>query len=126
MKATGELYLSRLKPSVTVAAGGVFVLSMQAYDPVKDHDKQPWRLLWSGPVAKAFWQQYRAKLLPGAVLDVHVGQIRLVASTGRHCGPEIVASVKSIYMPAVAANLGRSHQAHQPAPEPITCSADAR
>jgi len=104
MKAAGELYLSRLKPHGQTAGDGTFVLTLQAYDRQGARQVQPWRLIWAGLEAKTFWDVHRGHLLPGAVLEVTAHQLRQVISTGRDCGPEIIATVKSLYLPAIAAN----------------------
>jgi hypothetical protein len=104
MKAVGELYLSRLKPHGQTAADGPFVLTLQAYDRQGYKQVQPWRLVWSGSEAKTFFDVHKAHLLPGAVLDVTATQLRQVTTPGRDCGPEIIAQVKSLYLPVIAAN----------------------
>jgi len=114
MKAAGELFLSRLKPHGHTAADGTFVLTLQAYDRQGYEQVQPWRLVWSGPEAKTFFDVHKGHLLPGAVLDVTATQLRQVTTPGRDCGPEIIASVKSLYMPVVAANPPRHTHRHSP------------
>lgn len=104
MRAVGAVYLSRLKPHGQISADGTFVLSLQAYDRQSHKQVQPWRLLWSGPDAKTFWDVHRGQLLPGTAIDVTCSHIRQVVSTGRGCGPEIIASVNSLHLSAIDAN----------------------
>lgn len=115
MKAVGAVYLSRLKPHGQTAADGTFLLTMQAYDRQGHKQVQPWRLLWSGLDAKTFWDVHRGQLLPGTAIEVTCSHIRQVASTGRGCGPEIIANVNSLHLLPKAANCCK----HQDKPQPI-------
>ena len=112
MRAVGAVYLSRLKPHGQTSADGTFLLSLQAYDRQSHKQVQPWRLLWSGPEAKTFWDVHRGQLLPGTAIEVTCSHIRQVASTGRGFGPEIIANVNSLQLLPKAAN---SHQPNRQA-----------
>ena len=114
MKAAGELFLSRLKPHGQTAADGTFVLTLQAYDRQGARQVQPWRLIWAGLEAKTFWDVHKGHLLPGAVLEVTAHQLRQITTPGRECGPEIMAQVKSLYLPVIAANLQQRPRRHNP------------
>ncbi len=99
MIATGTLYLSKQAPVASVAADGVFGLTMLAYDRIGHKQVEPWRLIWIGADARDFYQANRHLLEAGVPLDVTASVVRLMSGTARHAGPEIHAHVQTLSLP---------------------------
>lgn len=94
---TQTLYLAnKTKPLAKVADDGTFVLTLLAYNPIKTHCKDPWRLLWAGQAAQDWWQRHSADLVPGVQLLAGVDQVRPFDGSGRQSGAEIHAAVSQI------------------------------
>lgn len=99
MIAGGTLYLSKQTPVASTAADGQFGLTLLAYDRQGYKQVEPWRLIWMGADAHAFYQVHARDLVAGAPLEVSVAKVRLISGAGRSAGPEIHAQVKSLYLP---------------------------
>lgn len=96
---TQTLYLAaKTKPLAKVADDGTFLLTLLAYNPIKTHTKDPWRLLWAGQAAFDFWRRNAAHLVPGVQLLVGVDLVRPFDGTGRQSGAEIHAAVSQIHI----------------------------
>ena len=96
---TQTLYLAKkTKPLAKVADDGTFVLTLLAYNPIKSHTKDPWRLLWAGQAAQDWWQHHAADLVPGVQLLAGVDLVRPFDAGGRQFGAEIHAAVSTIHI----------------------------
>jgi hypothetical protein len=96
---TQTLYLSsKTRPLARVADDGVFVLSVLAYNPIRNGVRDAWRLLWAGTAAQAWWQEHGADLVPGAELLADVDLVRPFDARGRASSAEIHAAVSAIYI----------------------------
>lgn len=85
MQHTGQVYLSKQPPVAGVVASGQFQLQMLAMDTISSRAKEPWRLIWTGPEAQAFWAEHCNTLAPGDALNVTCEKARVhVIATGRH------------------------------------------
>lgn len=85
MHHTGQVYLSKQPPVAGVVASGDFQLQMLAMDTISSRAKEPWRLIWTGPEAQAFWSEHGKTLAPGDALNVTCEKARVhVIATGRH------------------------------------------
>lgn len=76
MRATGTLYLSKLRPQVSTAADGTFQMQLLTFNREGPHEVDPWRLVWTGAEAAAFWRNHQAAMTPGAVLNVQAERLR--------------------------------------------------
>lgn len=76
MHATGTLFLARQRPQVDNAADGTFQLQLLAMDRQGTHQVEPWRLVWTGAEAAAFWRNHQAAMTAGAVLQVEAERLR--------------------------------------------------
>lgn len=85
------VHCARMRPQASTTPAGVFQLDMLTHERQGQHQVEPWRLLWAGPEAQAFWQAHGAALQPGTPLAVQVHRMRAHV-TGRS-GAEIVAHV---------------------------------
>lgn len=95
--ATGTWYLSsKTKPQATRAADGTFTLMLLCVDSQGPNKKEPYRVIWSGPAALAFWQTQAATLQPGVGLLMTLEKLRCFSAAGRHSGAEFHAHVKSL------------------------------
>ncbi len=72
MIAGGTLYLSKQNPVASTAADGQFGLTLLAYDRQGYKQVEPWRLIWMGADAHAFYQVHARDLVAGAQLEVSV------------------------------------------------------
>lgn len=70
MQHIGTVYLSRQRPLASITSSGSFELQLAVYDRIHSRAVEPWRLIWAGPAAQAFWAAHQAQLLPGAALHV--------------------------------------------------------
>lgn len=77
LRHTGMMFLSRTKPEAGPAANGDFQLQLLLFDRLGPGVVEPWRVAWAGPDADHFWQQHRADLQPGAVLQVTLERARI-------------------------------------------------
>lgn len=93
MQAHGTLYMSRTPPLATTAADGQFQLTLLLMDRMGPHRVEPWRVTWSGPEARAWWQAHEQALPPGQPLAIRATAIRSFVS-GR-TAPETHARVLS-------------------------------
>lgn len=84
MSASGLLLLSKTKPLASVAADGTFALTLLAFDRIGAHQVEPWRVVWSGPAAQAFWRACAQWLVPGQPIRVEVDQLRAFSLCGPH------------------------------------------
>lgn len=57
MQHTGMLFLSKARPSAGKDSKGEFTLQFFAVDRIGPYLVEPWRLLWTGPQAQAFFEQ---------------------------------------------------------------------
>lgn len=102
MQHIGNLYLSKQTPVPAESGTGKFFLSMLAYDRLGTHHVTPWRLIWGGIQAQSFWIAHRQHLTPGAVLSVKLKNAMLMDGRGRGQGPEVVAHVETLTLPAAS------------------------
>ncbi len=92
MQHTGMLFLSKARPSAGKDSKGEFTLQFFAVDRIGPYLVEPWRLLWTGPQAQAFFeQQQQAGFVPGTPLNVTCTSAR--AHVAGRAGAEIVAHV---------------------------------
>lgn len=85
MKASGRVFLSRMKPVVTKNGRGEFMLTLFVVDRIATHQTEAWRLEWIGPEAQAFHQAHAEHLVPGQPLQVELDHIRnYTFGTGGH------------------------------------------
>lgn len=78
MQAAGTLFLSKTPPTAAQAADNTFGLTLLAYDRLGPHRVEPWRLIFTGPTAKQFWDVHKAALTPGQPVYVELENIRCV------------------------------------------------
>ena len=95
MVSTGTLFLSNTKPLATVAADGMFALTLLAFDRMGPHMVEPYRITWCGPKAQAFYQAHQMSLVPGTALAVTLVNQRTFTN-GRNGTCETVATVKTL------------------------------
>ncbi|EPD40881.1 hypothetical protein HMPREF9702_03450 [Delftia acidovorans CCUG 15835] len=84
MKHTGTVFLSRTPPQATHAACGAFQLQLLLYDRLGPHRVEPWRVTWTGNAAQRFWNESKARLVPGAALVVELDRAQVHTL---HCRP---------------------------------------
>lgn len=106
MTASGVLYLAKTKPRATRAADGAFALTLLAFGRVETHAVEPWRVVWTGPAAQAFWTAYRDMLTPGQPIKVTAHKLRNFTTHWRLAGPEIMAHATSIELSPMPAKRG--------------------
>lgn len=95
MQHTGTLFLSKTKPETTTHEGQ-FALLLLLMDNLGKQGLEPYRVRWTGPEAEAFWHAHRADLVPGAVLQVELSNVRAVSGATRPPMPELRARVESM------------------------------
>ena len=93
MIASGRLFLAKTAPLATVAADGIFLLTLLAFDRLGAHQVEPWRITHSGLSAQLWWRCYQADLHAGTPVYVELKRIRTFAGAR---GPEFHASVTRI------------------------------
>ena len=76
LHVSGMLFLSRAKPQMTRTASGVPQLSLLAVHRIATHQTEPWRLVWTGPDAEAFYALRQADLTPGRPIHITANQLR--------------------------------------------------
>lgn len=106
MTASGVVYLSNTRPRVTRSADGIFALTLLAFDRVGPHSVEPWRIVWSGPAAQAFWSACQSHLNPGQPIQLQAHTLRNFTTAWRLGGPEIVAQATSIELAPLPAKRG--------------------
>lgn len=79
MRATGTLYMSKARPLPATALDDTFSLTLLAYDRLGPHQVEPWRVIYSGPLAHEFWQQHKDAIKPGTAITVHAERLRCAA-----------------------------------------------
>ena len=94
MQHTGELYLSKAKPELKVLADGRYQLTMLTVDRLGAHQVEPWRLVWTGDEAKAFFDRAQAYLTPGQPVAVTLTHARCHRISGLYA--EIHAQVNTM------------------------------
>ena len=88
MHHTGTLFMSKTRPIVAKGADGSFRLELALVDnmgrnPATGRDeKEAYRVRWSGPEAKAFWEAHQGDLTPGTPLHAELTRLRA------HPGPQ--------------------------------------
>jgi len=95
MKATGTLYLGKTKPLAAHTLGGVFSLTLLAFDRMNFHQVEPYRITWTGPSAEAFYQAHRERLTPGQPITASLKNLRTF-TVGKRGGCEIMAEALSL------------------------------
>lgn len=95
MQHTGTLFLSKTKPETTTHEGQ-FALVLLLMDNLGKQGLEPYRVRWTGPEAEAFWNTHRADLVPGAVLQVELSNVRAFTGTTYPPMPELRARVVSM------------------------------
>lgn len=113
MQACGILFLSKTPPTATVAADGVFGLTMLAYDRLGPHRVEPWRLIFTGPVAKEFWADHKASLTPGRPLYAELEHIRCVKLDAPRV-PEFQAMVMHMALAPTAQEIQQQQNDREP------------
>jgi hypothetical protein len=96
MRSAGTVYLSACTPLATIAADGRFSLTLLVYDRIGSLQTEPWRMVWSGDKAAAFWAKHDADLKAGAPLYIEAENLRLHAYTQRRC--EVHAKVTTMHL----------------------------
>lgn len=93
MKHTGTVFMSRTAPQTHRAACGAFQLQLLLYDRVGTHRVEPWRVTWTGNAAQRFWNENKARLVPGAALVVELDRAQLHTLACRPPRTEVHAQV---------------------------------
>ena len=81
MHHTGTLFMSKTRPIVARDADGSFRLELALVDnmgrnPITKRDeKEAYRVRWSGPEAKAFWEAHQGDLTPGTPLHAELARL---------------------------------------------------
>lgn len=109
MRATGTLFLARQRPQVDAAADGTFQLQLLAMDRQGPHQVEPWRLVWTGAEAAAFWRNHQAAMTPGAVLHVEAERLRAHSTPPR--AAELHTRVLSMRLVRAGAAVAEAAQA---------------
>lgn len=96
MAATGLLFLARSRPLANKTSAGEFQLTLLTYAETGGRTRDPWRVVWVGAAAAAWWQQHGDSLQPGQPLDAEVSAVRIHAADGRNAVPEVHAHVQRL------------------------------
>lgn len=114
--ATGTLYLGKTKPIATTVANGDFCLQLLLMDRQGPMAVEAWRVIYTGPAARAFWQQHGAELVPGVALEITADRIR-AHEAGRFGAAEIHAHVANLALaPQRWADRAANQNHHTPQP----------
>lgn len=122
MQHTGTLFMSKTRPIVARDADGSFRLELALVDnmgrnPATGRDeKEAYRVHWSGPEAKAFWEAHQGDLTPGAPLHAELARLRA------HPGPQAYPPMPELRGRVVRLQL---LPRRTPAPQPNTEAATA-
>lgn len=107
MRATGVLFLGKTAPLASVAADGMFTLTLLAMDRIGPHQVEPWRITWAGPAAHQFWSEYGHTVLkPGQPIEVALERIRTF-TTGKWSAAESHAHAVDIRLAPLAHEISR-------------------
>lgn len=94
MQHTGYVYLGKTLPKVERTDSGQFRLVLVVLDNMEHtRGKERYHLRWTGPEAAAFWQAHQADLVPGAILDVQLTDVRVHTGTSWPPLPELRADI---------------------------------
>ncbi len=122
MQHTGTLFMGKTRPTVNTGTDGSFRLELALVDnmgrnPItKREEKEAYRVRWSGPEAKAFWDTHRADLTAGAPLHAELERLRA------HPGPQTYPPMPELRGRVVRLQL---LPRRAPAPQPNTEAATA-
>ena len=93
MQHIGTLFLAKARPVVDAGPGGEFRLTLALIDNLGGGHKEGYRVRWTGPEARAFWDAQQAHLLPGAVLRAELSHLRQHLGGAYPFTPELRARV---------------------------------
>ncbi|KQP39237.1 hypothetical protein [Pseudorhodoferax sp. Leaf274] len=79
MRHTGIVHMRKSKPTGIVSASGTFVATLPVLDAWGTHAREPWRLIWAGDEARAWWDREGHTLQPGDTLQVELEKVRVHA-----------------------------------------------
>lgn len=110
MRTTGTLFMGNTKPEVGRDDSGQFRLVLRLIDNMGRDGMEAYQVRWLGPEAEAFWNDQRANLVPGAIVDVELSHLRAHVGATRPPIPELRGRVvraqvipKRTHHPAAAA-----------------------
>ncbi|ADV01297.1 hypothetical protein [Alicycliphilus denitrificans] len=93
MQHIGTLFLAKARPVVDVGPDGEFRLTLALIDNLGGGQKEGYRVRWTGPDARAFWDAQQRNLLPGAVLRAELTHLRQHMGNAYPHVPELRARV---------------------------------
>lgn len=93
MKHIGTLFLAKTRPVADTGPDGEFRLTLLLIDNLGGGQVEGYRVRWTGPEARTFWDAHRADLAPGAVLDAELTRLRQHMGNARPSMPELHARV---------------------------------
>ncbi|MCF8156414.1 MAG: hypothetical protein K9K35_10450 [Rhodoferax sp.] len=105
MTAHGMLFMSQTPVLATWAKDGTFALTLLAFDVIGPHQKEPWRITWSGAKAELFWRRFKDQLKSGQPITVRCEKLRNFTN-GRGGGPEFVVQATCIELAAAPPKRG--------------------
>ena len=112
MHHTGTLFMSKTRPIVARDADGSFRLELALVDnmgrnPATGRDeKEAYRVHWTGPEAKAFWEAHQGDLTPGTPLHAELTRLRA------HPGPQTYPPMPEKYCIVSKAVKGEGREVH--------------
>ena len=83
--ASGLFFAAKARPQASRAADGQFCLQWLAYDRQGAHKVIPWRFLWSGPAAEAWWKVHGDRIAPGVPMEITAHSLDVLRPLGCQC-----------------------------------------
>lgn len=94
MQHIGFVYLGKALPVIERTDAGQFRLVLVVLDNMANtRGKERYHVRWTGPEAEAFWLTHQADLVPGAILDVVLADVRVHTGATWPPLPELRADV---------------------------------
>jgi hypothetical protein len=93
VRISGLFFMARTRPQASTAGNGAFVVQWLAYDRQAPHKTIPWRFVWSGAAARAWWAVHADRLAPGTPIEVTGHTPDILRPPG--CAPEIMLRVSA-------------------------------
>lgn len=118
--ATGLVFLGKTRPIASTTASGEFQLVLLVMDDIGPLQREPWRVVWVGEQARAWWHLHADGAVAGTPLQAHLTHLR-AHDASRYGRPEIHAHVQSLALaprrapPQAPASTGASKTTPQPA-----------
>lgn len=94
VRAEGIFYMSRHRPATSMAGDGTFAVTLHVYDRTDPRHVTPWRVVYSGEAARAWFAQHSDAAVPGAALYIEAQDIQ--AHVTRGLAPEVIAHAATV------------------------------